>query len=309
MDVDVFGLQNNYFICFMISIQLCGGLGNQMFQYAAARSLEEFHCTDLKLDLGWYSQKFDINTTLRNYELQCFKLNAMIANEKEKEGFAKRNASKWYKLCEKFKPISRKRVYYEPYYHYNPKFFCLSKNVYLYGYYQSEKYFKSIRNILLTEFNWKTLPSGKNKEVLELIDKTESVSLHIRRGDYISNSTANKQHGVCSLSYYQKCLADIKKHLTTPHFFVFSDDIPWAKENLKVDAETTFVDHNNIDHGFEDMRLMSHCKHNIIANSSFSWWGAWLNKNSEKKVYAPKKWFQIENHNTKDLIPEDWTKV
>ena len=141
-----------------------------------------------------------------------------------------------------------------------------------------------------------------------MISQTNSVSLHIRRGDYVSNQKTNQTHGTCDLDYYQRCITEIEKEVENPYFFVFSDEIEWVKENLKINHPAEYVDQNTGDKSYEDMRLMSQCKHNVIANSSFSWWGAWLNSYPDKIVFAPKRWFASDKHNTKDLIPEGWKK-
>jgi len=137
----------------------------------------------------------------------------------------------------------------------------------------------------------------------------ESISLHIRRGDYVSNVYTNSVHGTCSLDYYQQAVTLLESKLNNPHFFIFSDDLAWAKEHLSFIENVTFVelDVNIPDH--DEMFLMSQCLHHIIANSSFSWWGAWLNKNLDKIVIAPKRWFIDETYNTSDLIPDAWIRL
>lgn len=148
-----------------------------------------------------------------------------------------------------------------------------------------------------------------NEQVAQNILSVNAVSLHVRRGDYVSNLTINQFHGTCSLEYYNQAIAQIAKKVETPHFFVFSDDPEWVKSNLKIDYSITIVDHNNADKNYEDIRLMSLCKHHIIANSSFSWWGAWLCRNPNKIVIAPLKWFNDKSINTTDLIPDGWIKI
>ena len=142
------------------------------------------------------------------------------------------------------------------------------------------------------------------QKILDLIHETNSVSLHVRRGDYVK---LQHIHGLCDLDYYAHAIRFITEHLTNPHFFIFSDDIQWVTNNLKIGFSHTFVD---INHGHDsawDMWLMANCKHNIIANSSFSWWGAWLNQNPNKIVVAPAQWF-ADGQQT-DIISDDWTKI
>ena len=133
--------------------------------------------------------------------------------------------------------------------------------------------------------------------------------MHIRRGDYVSNPTTNKLHGTCSLEYYHNAVDIIAAKVSNPHFFIFSDDHEWARNNFKIDYPLTFVAHNNAGKNYEDMRLMSLCKHHIIANSSFSWWGAWLGSNPKKIVCAPRGWFKDKSLNTNDIIPSDWSRI
>ena len=138
---------------------------------------------------------------------------------------------------------------------------------------------------------------------------SNSISLHVRRADYVTNPQANQFHGVSSMEYYNKAIHKIKSIISEPHFFIFSDDITWAKQNMIIDCPTTFVSHNGPDKNYDDLRLMSFCKHHIIANSSFSWWGAWLAMNKNKVVIAPTRWFNSPDRNTKDVIPENWFSI
>ncbi len=151
---------------------------------------------------------------------------------------------------------------------------------------------------------------NKNLEIENLIKSVNSVSLHIRRTDF-KNTKSNTTHGICSLEYYGEAVKFISNKLVDPHFFVFSDDINWAKENLNLPYKLTFISGNSGDKSYIDMQLMSVCKHNIIANSSFSWWGAWLNSNMNKIVIAPRMWFFNKELNiqTNDLIPDEWIRM
>ena len=192
---------------------------------------------------------------------------------------------------------------------FDPSVIEVKGNIYTDGYWQSEKYFSEIRDLLLREFAFKYEQDAKNREIADKIKKTESISLHIRRGDYVRNSMTNQVHGLCSIDYYQEAVNYIVRKIPMCHFYIFSDDHAWVRENFTLDYPFTMVDHNDASRNYEDMRLMSLCHHNIIANSSFSWWGAWLNTNSDKIVCAPKKWFNDPTRNAKDLIPESWVKI
>lgn len=300
----------------MIIVKLYGGLGNQLFQYALGRHLAEKNSTILKLDLC----NFQIDK-LRKYELHCFKILHQIASLNEIEAIKCENK---YRLCRLTSKIRMKLgfSYSKIFDFYNLPIIIKEKkfsfdssvletkgNIYIDGYWQSEKYFSVIKNILLSELVIKYEQDLKNKELAKLICNTESVSLHIRRGDYVHDQLTNLYHGLCSFDYYQKAVDQIVQKIPNCHFYVFSDDPLWVRENFKLDYPLIIVDHNNINTNYEDLRLMSLCHHNIIANSSFSWWGAWLNKNPEKIVYAPEKWFNDKKLDTSDLIPGSWLKI
>jgi hypothetical protein len=197
----------------------------------------------------------------------------------------------------------------EKHFHFDPDILNMPDSVYLDGYWQSEKYFADIAGIIRQEFTVKTPQGGKDKELAEQITSCESVSLHIRRGDYVSNSHTNQVHGTCDLDYYFRCVENLTQTVQNSHFFIFSDDPEWARDNLRLPNPITLVDHNGPNKNYEDLRLMSQCKHHIIANSSFSWWGAWLNPIEDKLVFAPKRWFARDNHNLHDFIPNQWIKV
>jgi len=292
----------------MVIVKLMGGLGNQMFQYAAARRLAYVHGSPLKLDLRWFSDIVEVNTS-REYALDIFAIQEDFATREEVEALTARKQVFVERLIAKVmwrKPLAVPSYIREKQFYFDPAILSLPDNVYLEGYWQSEKYFAEIEDIIRKEFTVKTDQAGQNRKLAEMIASSESVSLHIRRGDYVSNPETNKYHGTRDLDYYSRCVEQLTETVKNPHFFIFSDDRDWSSDNLKLPCPTILVDHNGVDKGYEDLRLMSQCKHHIIANSSFSWWGAWLNKNPDKIVIAPKKWFNISEHNTEDLIPKKW---
>jgi hypothetical protein len=293
----------------MIIVKLFGGLGNQLFQYAAGRSLAAHHNISLKLDVR------DIaSNRVRPYSLSPFKIVEDFASEEEIariKGTDRSFLSRWcFSLAEKMKPYYSRSVFREPYLKpFDANVFKTPTAVYLDGYWQSERYFINIQDIIRREFTIKFEPNYENIKLAENICSTDSVSIHIRRGDYISKPETYRVHGTCELDYYARCMEIISKAVSKPHFFVFSDDYLWSTNNLKlIDRNVTHITHN-IGTDFEDLRLMSMCKHNIIANSSFSWWGAWLNSNPKKVVLAPKRWFNEATYDTRDLVPASWTKV
>lgn len=298
-----------------------GGLGNQLFQYALARTLAEKNHSIFKLDISWFDDPRHIH---RKYRLDKFNIVERIASAaeinkitgKSKKGLAK----KIFNYVQKRKPYFRRRIiqgYGYRNFSFDPNILKVSSIVYLDGYWQSEKYFKNFKNIIREEFFVKTLPDRNNLEILDQIIDRESICIHFRtkqrwRGDSVANPDTIEFHGICSLKYYNTAIEMIKKKVENPHFFVFSDCIEWVRENFKSDLPTTFVDYNYVEEReFEDLRLMMHCKHYIIANSTFSWWAAWLNPKQEKIVIAPKRWFADEkmNSQTQDLIPEAWVRL
>lgn len=287
----------------MIITKLIGGLGNQMFQYAIGRNLAHTNNTELKLDITGYEKQAGI--TLRKYMLHVFNIQETLASKSEINKL-KKNSLIW-KFVRKINPYFKNNSYIEEKcFHFDPNILDISDNVYLNGSWQSEKYFSDISDIIRREFTLKNNPNKTSDQILTTIDSVNSVSLHIRRGDYVSNPLASQILGLLSLDYYENALAFITKKVKNAQVFVFSDDIVWAKKNLKTTLPISFIDHNNENMDSEDLRLMIHCKHHIIANSSFSWWGAWLSDNSQKIVVAPKRWFSNPNLDTKDLIPQDW---
>lgn len=280
----------------MIIVKLMGGHSNQMFQYAAARSLAIKHNTKLKMDLSWFDSIAPGDTS-RVYELGTYNI---------QESYYAPSLS--FKLLSKIGYIKR---YSEPHFHYDPKINEVGSNMYIEGYFQSWKYFSEIRDVIIRDFSFKNEAQGANRAVLKRIKADPyAVSLHIRRGDYVTNESASSFHGLKDMDYYSTALKEIKKKVKKPNVYVISNDPKWCKKNLDLGVPTTIIDNNDdITGGAEDMRLMRACKHNIMANSSFSWWGAWLNENPDKIVIAPKQWFNDPTVDTSDLIPEEWIRL
>lgn len=267
----------------MIIVRIVGGLGNQMFQYAYAKSLQQ-KGFDVQIDIskfktyklhgGYHLDKYNIDLKTSGFLSTLFSLIKIKKNRKEKSLL------------------------------YDENLLNLSGNEFVKGYFQTEKYFENIRDVLLKQFliNQK-LSNSTIKYAEEIKQHKNACAIHIRRGDFISDEKANSVHGTCDLNYYNKAIELINTKFTKVHFFVFSDDILWTKKNLKID-NATYIDHKTIPH--EDMFLMSLCKHNITANSSFSWWGAWLNQHKNKTVIAPKKWF-INKEN--EVACQNWIQL
>jgi len=278
----------------MITVKLIGGLGNQMFQYAIGRHLAEKNRTALSLDISTLLKRDEINYTPRNFELNVFNVKYSKLINKPSSSYFNKAYNKLFTST-----INEKG------YNYDSQVLSNKGNIYLNGFWQTEQYFKDIEEIIRKDFTFKATPNAININHIKNINAANSVSIHFRRGDYITNSSAVDFHGICEPEYYQNAINEIKNKVTNPHFFIFSDDVEWVQENFIID-NATIISNNTASDAFEDMRLMAACKHNIIANSSFSWWAAWLNNNPDKIVIAPKRWLKnIEI----DIIPVSWTKI
>ena len=292
----------------MIITKLQGGLGNQMFQYALGRHLAVKNDVPVKLDIAAL-EKNTQDITKRSYGLSVFNIEESFATEKEISWFKKYRFKRgkfwfWYNRT----IADRSRYAWEKQFNFEPWILTLKDPVYLDGYWNTEKYFEGIADVIRKEFTLKKGLGDISEKLLSEIAKMESVSLHVRRGDYVSDQRTSAWLGVCSNEYYTQAIQKITEKVTNPHFFIFSDDPVWARENITPKFPTTYMP-NNSKHPEEDMYLMSQCKHNIIANSSFSWWGAWLNINPNKIVIAPQKWFQTPKMNTRDVVPDIWVRL
>ncbi|MEK7069688.1 MAG: alpha-1,2-fucosyltransferase [Patescibacteria group bacterium] len=285
----------------MIIIKLNGGLGNQLFQYSLGRSLSIKNNDVFKLDLSDFTKD-----NPRSYSLGHFNI---VENLAKKEDVAKFNKKGLSKLFEKIKPYYKKSVIKYKGYDFDQNILKLSGNFYLDGYWQSEKYFKDIEGVIRKEITLKEPLVDEHANLINNIKNSNSVSVHIRRGDYATNKKFSAVYNLLDEEYYQRTVKFIAEKIKEPKFFIFSDDIKWAKQNLNIPYPKIFVSDNSEIKDYEELTLMSFCKHNIIANSSFSWWGAWLNTNIDKIVLSPDKWFNIGVGNTSDLIPEDWIKL
>jgi len=313
----------------MIIASLIGGLGNQLFQYAAGRVLAHRHGTQLKMDIDALDR-----CSLRTYCLNNFNINADIATIKDifsldaNEGLLRiiksfspkayalfysasiktgsyRFTTRYYahELGIQPPPLLVKRVASQRLFDYDEDFFNLPDNVVLIGTWISYKYFEHIRPILLDELTVVHELLGKNHDIASQIKSTQSVSIHVRRTDKVNNPA----HFATDLGYIQRAMSFFCEKLENPVFYVFSDDIMWCKENIQKN-NSVFVDWNDDAHAYEDLRLMSLCNHNIIAESSFSWWGAYLNINPNKIVITPpaSRWVSRKNSLCKDILLPEW---
>ena len=206
-------------------------------------------------------------------------------------------------------PKSYTRYVREKSFFYDKSVFSIRGDICLEGYWQSPKYFQFIESELLKEFSLKKKISHYRRMISNKILNENSVSIHIRRGDYVSDPKTNSYHGTCSLEWYKNSMKFIERSISNPNYFIFSDDLDWAKQNISSNHSINYVENQNDGKDFEDLYIMSLCKHNIISNSSFSWWAAWMNKNPSKIIVHPKKWFNVPHVDTRDLIPDNWIEM
>ena len=292
----------------MIVSHVIGGLGNQMFQYATGRALSLHLDTKFLLDIS----DFPRYEAHQGFELQrVFECPVGVASEQDILGILSWQGTQLARrLLRKnaFSLVRSERFVVEPTFEYTNRLEHIYGDAYLFGYWQSELYFARHSAAIRGDFYFKAALSSRNAATVELIKRVNSVSVHIRRGDYVSSRKAFSTHGVCSVEFYKEAFAWISQRTQDPVFFVFSDDMDWVRANLFVAHPCYYIDYNQGVESYNDMRLMSLCKHHIIANSSFSWWGAWLNPNPKKIVIAPRKWFATEK-NVADLLPGEWIKL
>lgn len=304
-----------------IVIRIRGGLGNQMFQYAFGKAIALEYNKKLFIDKTILEAYPIPNTvTPRNFELDIFNVEYV-------------EFSSVKKLANKFKhPTIKKILIKGAYYFFNQKYkwqsvvqnnddhpddvlnrITKSSNLQLDGYFQSNLFFEKYRDEIIKDFSFKEKPTSNSQEWLDLIKaQKNTVALHVRRGDYLLQHNQSA-HGMCDLNYYKKAIEYILSELGSANFMVFSDDIEWCKEqfNSEENKQFFFIEGNTKEHAYEDIRLMTNCQHNIIANSSFSWWAAYLNENDNKIVIRPSKWFALENSSVKEKVicPINWMEI
>ena len=286
----------------MIITRIIGGLGNQMFQYAYAKALEQ-KGHEVKIDIS----AFETYKLHGGYQLDKYNIDLDSSIKDENDKFYKNTF--FYKVLRRFGMDFSRRIK-EKSLLFDKKLLEIDDNSYLDGYFQCEKYFKDIREIILKQFTINQEVSNYTKEIKNKIQNSQnSCSLHIRRGDFV-NSTNINIHGACDIEYYKKAIKYLEEKVENINYFIFSDDIEWVKENLAI-QNAIYIDSKEKRIPHEDIYLMSLCKNNIIANSSFSWWGAWLNQNEKKIVIAPKRWFaddKLESQ-SKDIVCDSWVKI
>ena len=283
----------------MIITRLHGRLGNQMFQYAVGRALADRAGVPLALDSR--------GAILRGEGVLTRVFDLELADPVHLPPLKQTNPLRyaiWRGIGQKVgaKPYFRR----ERGLGYNPAFEDWSDNSYLHGYWQSQKYFQNSAERIRSDFTFPAFSNQQNAEMAARIAESTAISLHVRRGDYLTFAA----HVLCDQAYYDAALAKVLDGLQgDPVVYVFSDDPQWAKDNLSLPCEKVVVDFNGPETDFEDMRLMSLCQHNVIGNSSFSWWAAWLNQTPGRRVAGPAKWFGDPKLSNPDIFPHDWLRI
>ncbi len=286
-----------------VTVGLSGGLGNQMFQYAAGRALSLRLGAPLVLDSTWFPGHKNRPYGLGNFLIQAKVQSCELPVPDVLKSLESRISRKWGRTR------MGVEIFREPHFHFSSKFLELKNPVYLEGYWQSERYFDTCRDVIASDFELRDeLPRaclGIRDEILS----TDAVGIHIRRGDYVSDPATARVHELCPPDYYAKGVALATSGLARPHGFVFSDDPVWARANFSAQIPTTFVDVNPPGDVHFDLHLMAACRNFVIANSSLSWWAAWLGGPPDKRVVAPQNWFKAPGKNTADLIPSGWLRI
>ena len=289
----------------MVVVSLLGGLGNQLFQYAVGRAVASRHRTSLQLDIT----AFEVYK-LHAYSLQHFNIQEAFAYRGAMARMFGHPSNRYLRGLRRHLPYFWLRSVKETtQYRFDPGIFEKGRNVLLYGFWQNERYFQDVAEQLRLELRVRAGPDAENAAMARAMQGVEAVSVHVRRADYVSDSRTLQKHGACSTDYYRAAIRELATSVRNPHYFVFSDDPAWAQANLTFDHPVTFVAHNKADRNYEDLRLMTLCRHHIIANSSFSWWGAWLGTNPGRIVIAPQRWMNDDAVDTSDLIPGTWRRI
>lgn len=290
----------------MIVMRIHGGLGNQMFQYALGCRLAADRGCIFKMDIRSFEKD-----KLRHFALDCFQIDAPVATADDIHQFGgglnwhPRLRRLWTRLAGPSKRIIQERRF-----GFDPTVLGVPGNAYLYGYWQTEKYFLPASAAVRKVFQPRKPLSERSQRLADEMAFPGTLSIHVRRGDYVASAVNEAFHNVCDPAWYKRALAEVSSRTDITRAYVFSDDIEWARSNLDLAVPCEFVPASPRELDFEDMVLMSCCQHHIIANSSFSWWGAWLSDKTPSVVVAPARWFgPVGPTDTQDICPDQWIKV
>ncbi len=288
----------------VIVIRLQGGLGNQMFQYAHGRRLATATGRLLWLDLSWFDEAESLGQTPRSYQLGAFRTRSLVLpawlaraafSGSPSRGLVTRAVERFvHRVRESSGPI-------------DPASLRGRRIVHLEGYWQGEAFFEPFAAAIGDDFRLAAPMTAHRKGILRRIGEKASVSVHVRRADYVTHPGVSAFHGTCAPEWYADAMARMEEHEPGCRFVVFSDDVPWSRANLPARADMIFVDKSD-GRDYEDLHLMAACRHHIIANSSFSWWAAWLNRSPGKRVIAPRRWF-LAREAPDGLLPTGWERL
>jgi hypothetical protein len=293
----------------MNRVLIYGGLGNQMFQYAFCKALNlRGHESKILFTNFFYHRHhngFDLCSAFKlklDFPSKLYKAlldnGQMLYNNKKSKYLLEEIITRYHK--KKYKLYQEKEEFFfdENVFHQTSSFMV--------GTWQSEKYFADIKEFIKEDFIFIPPKDKKNKELSKEILDCNSVSIHVRRGDYLDPRWAASHQVINDKTYYSNAINYVNNKIKNPRFYIFSDDISWVVQNLSV-PNSVIISHNKGKNSYFDMYLMSLCKHNIISNSTFSWWGAWLNNNETKIVTIPYRWLNTKD--CKELYPANWIKI
>jgi hypothetical protein len=285
----------------MIVTRIFGGLGNQMFQYAAGTALSHRLGVEHKLDVSDY-----LSDGHRRFELDAFHTRFRVASAEECAPYRERTLLK--RVSQRLRPPYRRDVYKQPGFGYDSRFTEAGDGRYLNGYWQSWRFFEKVEPLIREHFTLRREKTERVSQLAEQLRRSETVSVHVRRGDYKTRE-AQAYHGILPASYYREAIERVLSRHPKARFLFFSDDMEWVRAHL--DTRLPLFDSGDEvgRTALEDLHLMQHCRHHVIANSSFSWWGAWLNPDPDKTVVAPVDWFATKENETKDIVPPSWIRV
>nr|WMC98750.1 alpha-1,2-fucosyltransferase [Aminobacter aminovorans] len=274
-----------------------GGLGNQMFQFAMGRAMALRSRSALVLDTRWFDSSPSVSFRLGHFNIGPAVTSGTLPPRRRQE----RLSYYLWHATGRFPTRVRENGL-----GFDPAMLSPRSNLWLDGYWQSECYFADCIEVIANDFRIVTPPSPENARHLAAIAACPAISLHVRRGDYLLPEN-QALFAACSRQYYARAVDMMMSKMTEePVIYVFSDDPDWARDNLAFPVEKRVMGHNGRDADYEDMRLMSACRHHIIANSSFSWWGAWLNPSPDKIVIGPAEWFADPKASNPDILPDGW---
>lgn len=293
-----------------VIIRLQGGLGNQLFQYAFGVYLSKLYKSSVYLD-KFLLENHHLNDTPRQYELGAYALSSNLLTESERKKFKILNPS----LMTRFLAIRNIKLLNVSYinedeYEEGRRSFYSDSILVVQGFWQNVNYVEQVRNDMRDLFYSYQTSNQNLKEIISKFKNSSSVAIHVRRGDYVSNAGAAKFHALCDMSYYKRAIEKIKTVVTAPIFYIFTDDASWVDgqfQGLNINYE--IISSSYLFNHHDELFAMAHCKHNIIANSSFSWWGAWANKNLDKFVIAPKIWHKSSDSPPLNLLPKEWELI